>query len=322
MNSTIISDEFNPQISVIIPTYNGSNYLEHAIQSVLNQTYTNYEIIVVDDGSEDDGKSLEIVSRYAKKIKYLKKKNGGVSSALNLGINNSSGEYISWLSHDDFYVPEKLELQVKYLSKISKEERKVTIVHTNYSMLYPDGSIVKNQVKFTNTYSFNGWLAENNSLHGCTLLIPKIAFQEFGGFSTLLKTTQDYDLWSKFSRGYKFILLDSYLVFGRVHDEQGSKKLNHIAKYEIDLFYFNIVNKLTKSDFNYENECQFFGKYLELYRYYSLNDYNQTCILLRRLLFRQFFELKFVEKIYSIPKIAKTLLILIDNYYKKISKVK
>lgn len=104
-----------PKVSIIIPVYNGEKYVSEAIKSALNQTYKNIEVIVIDDGSED--KTETICKSFGKKIKYFKKKNGGVSSALNLAIKKMRGDYFSWLSHDDLYYPEKIERQIKFLFK-------------------------------------------------------------------------------------------------------------------------------------------------------------------------------------------------------------
>ena len=97
-----------PLVSIIIPVYNGADYVAEAIDSALNQTYKNIEIIVVNDGSNDNGKTEKIVLSYGEKIRYFSKENGGVSSALNIGIANMKGEYFSWLSHDDMYLPSKI----------------------------------------------------------------------------------------------------------------------------------------------------------------------------------------------------------------------
>ena len=101
-----------PKISVIIPVYNGQNYLREAIDSVFTQTYKNYEMIVVDDGSTD--KTWEMIQSYGSHLYGIQKENGGVASALNCGIRHASGEYIAWLSHDDLFLPNKLERQVDY----------------------------------------------------------------------------------------------------------------------------------------------------------------------------------------------------------------
>ena len=105
--------EERPKVSIVIPVYNGERYVRYAIDSALAQTYDNIEIIVVNDGSTD--KTDEIVKSYGNKVRYIKKKNGGVSSALNMAIEKMKGEYFSWLSHDDTYEPTKIEDEIDYL---------------------------------------------------------------------------------------------------------------------------------------------------------------------------------------------------------------
>jgi len=105
---------FNPLVSIVIPVYNGSNFLKEAIQSALSQTYNNIEIIVVNDGSNDNNKTEQIALSFKNKIRYLKKNNGGVSSALNLGIRKMNGDFFSWLSHDDLYEKDKIQNQIEY----------------------------------------------------------------------------------------------------------------------------------------------------------------------------------------------------------------
>ena len=112
---------YNPLVSIIIPVYNGAKYLEHAIECALSQTYQNIEILVVNDGSTDDGASENVAKKYADKIRYFHKENGGVSSALNLAIREMKGEWFSWLSHDDGYKAEKIEKQVNAINKLIEE---------------------------------------------------------------------------------------------------------------------------------------------------------------------------------------------------------
>jgi len=89
-------EAFTPKVSIIVPVYNGSKYIRAAIDSALSQTYRNFELIVIDDGSVDD--TRQIVESYGDRLQYFWKPNGGVASALNLGIEKMSGAYFSWLS--------------------------------------------------------------------------------------------------------------------------------------------------------------------------------------------------------------------------------
>ena len=102
-------------VSVIIPVYNRAQYIKDCLDSVINQTYKAYEIIVVDDGSTDNLR--EILVPYMDKIQYIYKQNGGPSSARNAGTKVSNGEYIAFLDADDMWLPEKLELQIELLKE-------------------------------------------------------------------------------------------------------------------------------------------------------------------------------------------------------------
>ncbi|WP_032139571.1 glycosyltransferase family 2 protein, partial [Rickettsia tamurae] len=113
---------YHTLVSIIIPVYNGANYMKEAINSALAQTYKNIEIIVVNDGSKDNGETERVALSYGDKIRYFHKENGGCGSALNYGIKNMKGEYFSWLSHDDIYYPNKIEHQVNILNKLDNKD--------------------------------------------------------------------------------------------------------------------------------------------------------------------------------------------------------
>src|SRR5437868_2002167 len=103
----------NPLVSVVIPTYNSASFLSQSIESVLQQTYDNFEVIVIDDGSTDNTEA--VLSDYKDAIHYIKKNNGGPSGARNLGIAEAKGEFIAFQDSDDLWLPEKLQLQMEYL---------------------------------------------------------------------------------------------------------------------------------------------------------------------------------------------------------------
>src|SRR5215471_2056218 len=122
---------FSPKVTIVVPVYNGRDYLREAIESALAQTYQNKEIVVVNDGSLDDGGTASIALSYGKWIRYYWKSNGGVGSALNYAIREMSGEYFSWLSHDDLYVGNKVELEVEAVSRFDIAR---TIIYSDYSV--------------------------------------------------------------------------------------------------------------------------------------------------------------------------------------------
>ncbi len=223
-----------PKVSIIIPVFNGANFLKSAIESALAQTYKNIEIIVINDGSNDNGATEEIALSFGANIKYYSKPNGGVASALNAGISLMKGDYFSWLSHDDLYINNKIELQVNALRH---ETCQKVILYSDYSVFTNDPSDdVICQMKGVPPSSFRYWLTIENKLHGCTLLIPKAAFNDCGKFNESLLVTQDYDLWFRMSIQYDFVHIPVKLVKSRSHNEQGSIKLKK--------FFINECNKL------------------------------------------------------------------------------
>src|ERR1700722_19485155 len=125
-----------PLVSIIIPVFNGTDYLNQAIGSALAQTYQNIEVIVVNDGSTDQGATEKIALSYGNKIFYHEKENGGVATALNFGIAKMKGEYFSWLSHDDLYTPDKIENQI--LEMLQCDDK--TILYSDYRVFVKDPS--------------------------------------------------------------------------------------------------------------------------------------------------------------------------------------
>ena len=125
-------NDFNPLVSIVIPVYNGANFMREAIDSALNQTYKNIEIIVVNDGSTDDGETEKIALSYGDKIRYFKKENGGCASALNFGISKMQGEWFSWLSHDDVYYPEKIQSAIDTIAEKNFTDKKTIVNLTNH----------------------------------------------------------------------------------------------------------------------------------------------------------------------------------------------
>ncbi|MDA8235872.1 MAG: glycosyltransferase [Clostridia bacterium] len=237
--------EFNPKVSIIIPVYNGSNYLCEAIDSALGQTYKNTEIIVVNDGSNDGGKTEEIAKSYGEKIRYFYKENGGVASALNFGISVAEGDYISWLSHDDLYLPNKLEVQINYLQKQPQE----VVLYSDYYFVDRDSNIISTVViPHISSEQFLSQLFIVAPVHGCSTLIPKKCFKEIGLFNPKLKTVQDYEMWFRIAKKYDFVHIPQVLIKSRMHDEQGHKTMSQIQYNEFHNLLDWCLENLTPED--------------------------------------------------------------------------
>ncbi len=240
---------YNPKVSIVIPVYNGANYLGEAIDSALNQTYKNIEVLVINDGSKDN--TDEIAKSYGDRIRYFSKQNGGVSSALNLGIKEMKGEYFSWLSHDDKYEPQKIENQIELLSKYN-DEKLIAICATKYI----DKNSCDLQHYKKTTYEFDrvyNWdevliqLFEKVCFNGCALLIPKKAFLDAGDFNEDLRYSQDFLMWIKiFLKEYKVVFGDFIGVCSRVHEKQQTQT-NRKTFYADSIVIGNLlIDDLTK----------------------------------------------------------------------------
>ena len=218
MNDNQNNSNDTPLVSVIIPVFNGSKYVGQAIESVLGQTYPRTEIIVVNDGSNDNGRTKAAASRYKDRLKYYEKENGGVASALNFGIHKMSGAYFSWLSHDDLLLPIKIERQINFL----RDNRLSNVV------LFSDYSIINEKSRVTSSVRIDHAMLENKPeyallrglVNGITLLVPRAAFEQFGEFDEALRCTQDYDLWRRLQKKYAFIHVPQILAKTRIHSHQ------------------------------------------------------------------------------------------------------
>lgn len=235
----------SPKVSVIIPVYNGANYLREAIESALAQTYANVEVIVVNDGSTDGGATAAIAQTYGGRIRYFAKENRGVSSALNFGVTRAAGDYISWLSHDDVYVPNKLEIQVSLLKN-----------KTYPVVLYGDYELIDSTSKPIGVYrnrritqaAFLYTLFTSHPVNGCTTLIPKVCFDEVGLFDERFRVVQDYDMWFRLAKRFCFEHVPEILMRSRLHAEQGSRTMSARCMVEETEMYVKFLHEFSAHD--------------------------------------------------------------------------
>ena len=213
-------DATQPLVSIVIPVFNGENYLREAIDSALAQTYPNVEVIVVNDGSTDG--TAGIAAGYADRIVYLEQPNGGAGAALNTGIAHMRGAYFSWLSHDDLYTPDKLARQVAALEGLADKQ---TVIYSGYDVIDSRGARI---ASFDTHHYTPAQLATplfaltKGILHGCTLLIHRDLFARFGTFDASARSAHDYLLWFKMLRQVPIHFVDAPLVKARVHASRGT----------------------------------------------------------------------------------------------------
>lgn len=265
----------NPLVTIVIPVYNGSKYMREAIDSAIAQSYDNIEIIVVNDGSTDN--TEEIALSYGDRIRYFRKKNGGVATALNLALKKMTGEYFSWLSHDDVYEIDKVEKAVSFLQKNKKESENM-IAYSDYclidskSKLLTDVVINHSLVKDKRIYAIIRGLINGNSL-----LIPKKAFEIHGNFNEKLLCTQDYELWFRMSMSYKFLHIPKVTIRSRYHSGQSTFK-NPRVETEGNKLWLMIIKSFKKNQQVKLNGSVYafywhFAKYLEKTPYREALEY-------------------------------------------------
>lgn len=246
---------YQPKVTIIIPVYNGSNYLSEAIDSALAQTYQNCEIIVVNDGSRDDGQSEKIALSYGDKISYYCKENGGVSSALNYALCRMTGEWFSWLSHDDLYYPDKIKKQIEFLNSLIDNDSSINLnritVRCATVSIDKDGNIIRRpdyrgvkmhesplETIINNVYNYR--------LSGCSFLLPASCVKEVGFFNEEIRTVSDVEYWYRLLfEGYSFYCMcEDRLVKNRSHGAQVGKTKRKLFERELNELHITITDNL------------------------------------------------------------------------------
>jgi glycosyltransferase involved in cell wall biosynthesis len=205
-----------PSLSIIIPAHNTEKYLAQAIESVLNQTYTNWELIIIDDASTDT--TSVIAEKYAAEnpqIKYIRNdQNLGISKTRNKGIALAQGTYIAMLDSDDVWLDrEKLALQIAAL----EQNPQLGLVGTWMKKIDEHGNKI-GEIQFAQTDSeIRHSLLYRNHIAQSSVMFRKNAALELGGYDETLTTMEDHDLWLKIGSKYSLATLPIYALGYRVH---------------------------------------------------------------------------------------------------------
>ena len=228
--------DIKPQVSVIIPTYNRGWIIKEAIDSVLAQDYTEFELIVVDDGSTDH--TSDVLDSYGDVIKVFSQKNKGVSAARNRGIEEASGTFIAFLDSDDLWLSQKLSVQIEFFNQTpdalicQTEEvwiRNGLRVNPKKRHQKPSGMIFKPSLELC-------------LVSPSAVMIRRSLFDWVGEFDETLPACEDYDLWLRISCRFPVHLIDTPLIVKRGgHDDQLSKGAG------LDKFRIKAIEKIIKS---------------------------------------------------------------------------
>jgi glycosyltransferase involved in cell wall biosynthesis len=213
-----------PKVSVIMPVLNGKRFIAEAIESILAQTYTHYELVVVDDGSTDE--TAEIVHSFAHRLelRYVRHaKPKGIAPSMNDGVRNATGDLISFLDHDDAWLPEFLQTQAGYLV----EHPDVAMVHSDFQTIDVTGNILEASVAVCrNRVRPSGRvfpeLFMDSFIVGNSVLIRRECFEKLGLFDESLRWV-DYHMWMRIARNYQVDYVGKVLTKYRQHATQSTR---------------------------------------------------------------------------------------------------
>jgi glycosyltransferase involved in cell wall biosynthesis len=192
-----------PKVSIIIPAYNVAPFIGETLDSVLAQTYKDFEVIVINDGSPDTEDFERVLRPYLDRVTYLKQENRGVSVARNAGLRAARGEFVAFLDADDIWLPSYLEEQTKFIQQNSSDFVCADAVHfggsvfdgrTYFEVLMPTSSQI-------GEVTFQGLVSGNQSLITSAIVARREALLEAGLFDETLRNAQDYDLWIRLALG-------------------------------------------------------------------------------------------------------------------------
>lgn len=223
----------NPVVSVIMSVYNDKKYVSVAIDSILNQSFKDFEFIIINDGSTD--KTLEILNDYERKdsrIVLINQENKGLTKSLNIGIKKAKGKYIARMDSDDISHPQRLQKQIEFL----ENNQEYGLVGTNVEKIDEKGKHIEfNTTKYSNEEIQKTLYTRNCFAHGSVMINKDLVSKDLY-YDEEFKYAQDYRLWAKIAKKFKIANLREPLYKLRLHENSISKE-----KIELQSIYAGIV---------------------------------------------------------------------------------
>lgn len=250
----------NPKISVVMSVYNGEQHLRESIESILSQTFTDFEFVIVNDGSTDN--SPEIIKSYddARTRIINNEENIGLTKSLNNAIKQARGEYIARQDADDISLPNRLELQLEYL----EGHPEVALLGTGIYVISEDGETVEKRIMHPNPKK--SLLKGNRFIHG-SVMFRKSVIDEFGAYNETLKYSQDYELWLRMSKKYDVRNLTALLYKLRMH--RGSILSRKVEEQQM---YAVLARKLAMNEIKEETLLNLQENLSILYQTLNISD--------------------------------------------------
>lgn len=254
----------NPAISIIIPTYNRAAFIGEAIDSVLRQTFGDFELIVINDGSTDE--TEEIVGRFEdNRLTFIQQENAGRSAARNRAIAMARGKYIAFLDSDDTYLRDKLERQVNFM----EAHPEIGMIYTSAKCIDAEGRILTNHVYVA---SVSGQIYRQVAFfRPVTITLPTVMLRRevldnVGGFDEKMERFEDTDLWRRISKRYQVGALNYPTCLLRTHDDNTLRTQNPLKITNAIEYY---VAKIFREDADMGSDFLEEGA-SRLYEYYGL----------------------------------------------------
>jgi glycosyltransferase involved in cell wall biosynthesis len=255
----VINDK--PIISIIIPAYNASKTIQETIQSVLNQTFLNFELIVIDDGSTDS--TLDVISQISDpRVTVFSYPNAGISTARNRGIEKASGDYITFLDADDLWASDKIETQFEALQK----NPQAAVAYSWTTIIDKSNNAVRQGSCYEKSGDVYSKILVKNFLDsGSNIMVRKEAIDKIGRFNPSLKHAADWEFYIRLAAEFEFNCVPKFQVFYRVSEntsscnvipmekaaleiiekafKQAPSHLQHLKKYSLSAFYIYLTFK-------------------------------------------------------------------------------
>lgn len=254
-------------VSVIIPCYNSEGFLEKTVKSILNQSYTSLEIILVDDNSSDNTyKTMERLNFNNSNIKIYKfDENRGAAYARNFGGEKARGNYILFMDADDIASPYLLEKSINRLEEINNEHEKYNLCYTAYIQIDEKDNVIGNTISGIQVFpeeTLGYELVRNSIITTSGVLINKDTFLKSGKFNDKLTYSEDWDLWLRVAKISGFAYVDEPLIKVRRHENNLSSKLDNMKKGEKDVLHKYSLDYIEKAISkrklpDYKNTCDF-----------------------------------------------------------------
>lgn len=227
----------NPKVSICIPTYNRKKYLKETLESVFAQSYKDFEVVIVDDGSTDGTRDL-IENTGLENLRYHWQENQGESAARNKLVELAKGDFLTFIDSDDLLFPDAVEKLVKIVETHGQD----TIAYSSYINIDENGAEVKRKRQAFPSGNITVDLFEHILVHSCGTMCTKKLLQEAGGFDVSLPVCSPYVLWLKLSLKYKFFALKEPTFKRRRHSDNLSERTfsNCMIEFNVlDDFYYN-----------------------------------------------------------------------------------